>query len=328
MHRLLKRQLKKSGIDLDVPVSTGQLKNLIVRVEQAYIDADDDRNFMEHTLDVSSKEMRKLYEELLHKTEELEALNHDLDNRIKDAVTRNSEQEQMLLQQSRSAAMGEMIGNIAHQWRQPLNALSLLMQNIYYSFEAGELDKEGLERSTEKGQRLMQNMSKTIDDFRNFFKPNKEVEHFNLSKAIHSAVELVSASYKNNSINLELTLDDALFLDGYPNEFAQVLLNILSNAKDALPSKNIRDAHVHIKSYNMDNSILIEIDDNAGGIDDKIMKKIFEPYFTTKHQDAGTGIGLYMSKMIIENNMHGSLSAVNTEDGTKFVISMPFEGEK
>lgn len=243
-------------------------------------------------------------------------------------LTQIKQKDQLLFQQSRQAAMGEMIGHIAHQWRQPLNALGLLLQNIYYSYESGELDKEQLERSMEKGQMLMQNMSNTIDDFRNFFKPNKEVKHFRLSEAINSAADLVSASYKNNNIDLELTLDDELMLDGYPNEFAQVLLNILSNAKDALHSKGIRDAHVRIKSYNMDETVMVEIDDNAGGIDNAIIKKIFEPYFTTKLQDAGTGIGLYMSKMIIENNMHGKITAANTEYGAKFIISMPFEGKK
>jgi len=243
-------------------------------------------------------------------------------------LTQIKQKDQLLFQQSRQAAMGEMIGNIAHQWRQPLNALGLLLQNIYYSYESGELDKKQLERSVEKGQMLIQNMSKTIDDFRNFFKPNKEVEHFRLSEAINSAADLVSASYKNNNIDLELTLDDELMLDGYPNEFAQVLLNILSNAKDALQSKGIRDAHVRIKSYNMDETVMVEIDDNAGGIDNAIIKKIFDPYFTTKLQDAGTGIGLYMSKMIIENNMHGKITAANTEYGAKFIISIPFEGKK
>lgn len=243
-------------------------------------------------------------------------------------LTQIKEKDRLLFQQSRQAAMGEMIGNIAHQWRQPLNALGLLMQNTYYSFESGELDEEQLRRSTEKGQRLMQNMSQTIDDFRDFFKPNKEVEHFSVSSAVNNAVELVSASYKNSAITLERILDDELMLDGYPNEFSQVFLNILSNAKDALQITSPDKAAVRIKSYNTDKSVIVEIEDNAGGIDEKIIQKIFEPYFTTKHRDVGTGIGLYMSKMIIENNMNGKIKVVNTVEGARFTITIPFLGEQ
>ncbi len=243
-------------------------------------------------------------------------------------LTQVKEKDRLLFQQSRQAAMGEMIGNIAHQWRQPLNALGLLMQNTYYSFESGELDKEQLRRSTEKGQRLMQNMSQTIDDFRDFFKPNKEVERFSVSSAVNNAVELVSASYKNNAITLEQILDDELMLDGYPNEFSQVLLNILSNAKDALQITSPDKAAVRIKSYNIDKSVIVEVEDNAGGIDEKIIQKIFEPYFTTKQRDVGTGIGLYMSKMIIENNMNGKIKVMNTVEGARFSITIPLFGEQ
>lgn len=237
-------------------------------------------------------------------------------------LTQIKQKDRLLFQQARSAAMGEMIGNIAHQWRQPLNALGLLMQNIYYSYEAGELEKKQLERSMRKGQRLMQNMSQTIDDFRDFFKPNKEKEQFNVSKVIRNAVELVSASYKNKEITLELNLDDTLILDGYPNEFAQVLLNILSNAKDALQITTPDHASVRIKSYNIDKSVIVEIEDNGGGIDEEIIEKIFEPYFSTKHRDAGTGVGLHMSKMIIENNMNGKLSVMNTDEGARFTMTV------
>ncbi len=292
----------------------------------------DNQNSIQQELQDSHEMLEQQVQErtaqLQAKTNELEALNHELDDKIKEAVAKNSEQEQMLIQQSRSAAMGEMIGNIAHQWRQPLNALGLLMQNLYYSFESDELDLEQMERSMEKGQKLMQNMSKTIDDFRDFFKPNKEIEHFSVSSAINSAVELVSASYKNHNIELKQLLDESLMLDGYPNEFAQVLLNILSNAKDALDVNSIEDAYVHIKCHSTDDAVIVEITDNAGGIDEKIVEKIFDPYFTTKHQDVGTGIGLYMSKMIIENNMHGKITVINMEKGAKFTISMPLAKDK
>jgi signal transduction histidine kinase len=261
--------------------------------------------------------------ELVEKTNELEILNSELDVRVKDAVIKNSEQEQMLIQQSRLAAMGEMIGNIAHQWRQPLNALSLILQNLYYAHEAGTLDKEQIERSMQKGKKLTENMSKTIDDFRNFFQPNKYVEVFNVRDSINSAYELISASYKNNNIVMEIKSDECIEVEGYPNEFAQVLLNLLTNAKDALLSNKIKNPHVSIETFVKQDLLHVEIQDNAGGINEKILAKIFDPYFTTKDKDAGTGIGLYMSKMIIENNMQGKIVASNEQEGARFSIIIP-----
>jgi len=266
--------------------------------------------------------------ELLEKTQELEELNEDLDVRIKSAVSKNSAQEQMLIQQSRLAAMGEMIGNIAHQWRQPLNALSLILQNLHYAHESGELDKEIIEHSLKKGEKLTENMSKTIDDFRNFFQPNKISQHFNIYESIVSAYELISGSYKNNNITLKILVDKSIEIDGYPNEFAQVLLNILTNAKDALKTNNIQNPCVTITSNIQEDTLSIEVLDNAGGIDESILTKIFAPYFTTKDKDAGTGIGLYMSKMIIENNMGGKIIADNTKDGAIFKIYLPYKKGK
>jgi len=264
-------------------------------------------------------------QELNKKSKELESLNKSLDHRIKEAVKTNSEQEQMLIQQSRSAAMGEMIGNIAHQWRQPLNALNLLMQNIYFAFESGELELEELERLTTKGERLMKNMSKTIDDFRDFFKPNKEKRVFDISEGIRQSVDLISVNYKSHNIKLEQKLDSKARVLGYENEFAQVVLNILANAKDIIKEKHIKDAEVSIESYCKDKKVIIEIQDNAGGVPEEILPKVFDPYFTTKHKDEGTGIGLYMSKTIIEKNMSGILSVSNKDAGACFTITLNLE---
>ncbi len=263
--------------------------------------------------------------ELIEKTKELEVLNTQLDIRIKDAVVKNTKQEQMLIQQSRLAAMGEMIGNIAHQWRQPLNALGLILQNLYYAHESGDLSKEYLERSIQKGQKLTENMSKTIDDFRNFFQPNKKVEQFNISISINDAYNLISASFRHNNIALDMHVDTDIEIEGYPNEFAQVLLNILTNAKDALLTNNINKPSVIIEAFKDENTLHVSILDNAGGINDDILNKIFDPYFTTKEKDAGTGIGLYMSKMIIENSMHGKIFARNKNEGAEFIILLPLK---
>ncbi len=262
------------------------------------------------------------------RTKELENLNKELDIKIKNAIEENSKNEQMLIQQSRLAAMGEMIGNIAHQWRQPLNALGLVVQNIYYSYEMGDLDKEYLEHSMNKSKKLTSQMSKTIDDFRNFFRPNKRQETFGISEGIQSVCELVSASYNNHNIEITTNLDDSLMAIGYPNEFSQVLLNIFTNAKDALLEKKILKPKVSVRSFAKNDKIILEIEDNAGGIDEKIIKKIFDPYFTTKSKKSGTGIGLYMSKMIIENSMKGKISVHNSTEGAVFRIEIEKKDKK
>ncbi|WP_457747567.1 ATP-binding protein [Sulfurimonas sp.] len=291
-----------------------------------------DFNTMVKQLQITHNQLQNSQKELEKKvvlrTKELQELNAKLDIKIQEAVAQNSQQEQMLIQQSRMAAMGEMIGNIAHQWRQPLNALSLIMQNIYYEYESNELTKEDLEHFIEKGQRLTDNMSKTIDDFRNFFRPNKMIKKFKISESIYSTQELISASYKNNNIELFITIDEDKEIEGYPNEFSQVLLNVLTNAKDALVEKKIYNAKVELASKVYSDTIVITITDNAGGIPQNILPNIFDPYFTTKDKNIGTGIGLYMSKMIIENNMHGKITAVNYNGGAKFIIEIPIRLQK
>jgi len=279
-------------------------------------------NSMIDKLEHSHEELENL---VAIRTKELEKLNKELDSRIRKAIKENSQKEQMLIQQSRLAAMGEMIGNIAHQWRQPLNALGLVVQNIYYTYEAGELDKEYLERSMAKSKKLTSLMSKTIDDFRNFFRPDKLQEHFSISERVMSVSELISASYKNHNITIETTLDDNLYSLGYPNEFSQVLLNLFTNSKDVLIENGITDPTVWIRSFREGDRVILELEDNGGGIDESILDKVFEPYFTTKDKNVGTGIGLYMSKMIIENNMGGIISAYNGKSGAIFRIELKGE---
>jgi signal transduction histidine kinase len=186
----------------------------------------------------------------------------------------------------------------------------------------GTVDDLFMERSVDKGKRLIQTMSKTIDDFRNFFKPNKLKERFNISEVINNMVDLIGASYQNNGIALELALDDSLEIEGYSGEFSQVILNIMSNAKDAFIENSIVDKKVIISSHRESNNIIIEISDNAGGIPKDIIQKIFDPYFSTKEEGKGTGIGLYMSKTIIETNMRGKLSVKNINQGVIFKITL------
>lgn len=250
----------------------------------------------------------------------LKSINETLEKRVKEEVAKNMEQERLLVQQSRLAAMGEMIGNIAHQWRQPINALTLLLTNISEAYEYNELDQGYLDKQVNTGQELIQKMSGTIDDFRNFFKPNKEKEYFLVADEIEEAIKLASHSFKNNNIHLTLEgIDEQHIAYGYPNEFAQVVLNALSNAKEAILGLKIAGL-IQIKLETIETATTVTIRNNGGRIPNEILGKVFEPYFTTKEK--GTGIGLYMSKMIMEH-MGGIIAIGNVDNGVEVLLTLP-----
>ena len=272
-------------------------------------------------LEESFNDMAIKIENLLKEEKEL---NETLEEKVKEEIKKQRQQEQILIQQSRLASMGEMIGNIAHQWRQPLNALSLVIQNIKFSYETNELDEEFLDKSVKKANLLTTNMSRTIDDFRSFFKPNKTKEKFSLNDSVEKALELIEPTFEHHEINLlKEESKNVIYINGYKNEFSQALLNILNNSKDALLENKIKKAQIEICFYEENNFAIIEIKDNALGINEEIIEKVFDPYFTTKEEGKGTGIGLYMSKTIIESNMDGKLSVHNINDGVMFKIRVP-----
>ena len=251
-----------------------------------------------------------------------------MDERVRTEITHRREQEQILIQQSRFAAMGEMIGNIAHQWRQPLNALSLLLQNIENAYDTGRLDQAFISHVVEKGNMLTTTMSTTIDDFRNFFKPNRSKELFDAEAQLNKVLLMMHASFEDNSIDIILNLEPNLKINGFSNEFSQVLLNILNNAKEALVEHQNDKRIIKVQGFKHRNEICMSITDNAGGIEEDILEKVFDPYFTTKEEGKGTGIGLYMSKVIIETNMHGRLSVRNDVEGATFSIYLPYQSEE
>ncbi len=251
----------------------------------------------------------------------LKRLSEELEQRVQEEVANNREKDHLLIQQSRMAAMGEMIGNIAHQWRQPLNALGLLLANIKDAYHYNELTEAYLEEATGKGGQLVQRMSSTIDDFRNFFKPNREKRLFSPRKALDETLAVIETSL--HSHNIELLVEDSQDVKvlGFPNEYSQVLLNILGNAKDVLLERGVEQGQIAIRLVAEAGWVKVAIADNGGGIPEEIIEKIFDPYFTTRAK--GTGIGLYMSKMIIENNMNGKIRARNMNGGAEFEIIVP-----
>ena len=249
--------------------------------------------------------------------EELQNLNEHLQEEVEKKTQENFKQFQVLQHQNKLASMGEMIGAIAHQCRQPLNELSIRLQKIHYKYEKDEINESYIEEFISKNLTTIAFMSKTIDDFRNFFRIDKEKKLFDIKSAIQEAINLQSAQLKNHNINLILEGNSFSFL-GYKTEFQHAIINIISNAKDALIKREIESAEIDIKI--IENKILIH--DNAKGIDESIIDRVFEPYFTTKAQGEGTGIGLYMSKMIIEDNMKGKISVKNENGGALFSIEL------
>lgn len=254
--------------------------------------------------------------------EELELLNRSLEERVDAAVSDLRRKDQLLIQQSRLAAMGEMINNIAHQWRQPLNNIGLIIQNLQISFSSDSISQDELESEISKAMAVIMHMSRTIDDFRNFFREDKEKREFVVNKAVSRILEFVSAALESRKVQVRVESDGEVVTTGYQNEYAQVLLNIISNASETSAERRVKEPLIIIRISRENGRSLVCIRDNCGGIAEEIMPKIFDPYFTTREPDKGTGIGLYMSKVIIEQNMGGSLTARNVEGGAEFRISL------
>jgi PAS domain S-box-containing protein len=252
--------------------------------------------------------------------EALNKLNKELERKVEERTAELRDKDHMILSQSRQAAIGEMICNIAHQWRQPLNILALYVQDLLSMDDSGELTREALDNSVQRSMEVIGHMSQTIDDFRTYFRPDKESIEFKVTDAIKKTLSLLDASLKNDRIDIKVITINKPTAIGFKNEFSQVMLNIMNNARDALLERKVGDPMVTITIDSENGRAVVIISDNAGGIPEEHLGKIFDPYFTTKGPQAGTGVGLFMSKAIIEKNMKGSLTARNTADGAEFRI--------
>jgi signal transduction histidine kinase len=253
--------------------------------------------------------------------EALEQINVTLAQRVKEETAKSLQKERLLIEQARHAAMGEMIGNIAHQWRQPLSALGLVVQNLRLDFKEGCLTATQLDDYVDKARRAIAQMSQTIDDFRDFFKPDRRPERFSPVKAIRDCADLVGASLGANDIGLRIAGPADCSVYGYPGEFSQVILNLIANAKDAIAERKVAHGTIDINVLPHEGGVTITVDDNAGGIAEEYVEKVFDPYFTTKEH--GTGVGLYMTRTIVEQHMHGSIRAGNTFYGAHFTLDLP-----
>ncbi len=256
-------------------------------------------------------------------TQKLKNHNKDLEAKVEIALSHEREKDQMLMEQSRLASMGEMIEQIAHQWRQPLNNIGLINQDLYFKNLLGTLCDKDFDKLRMQIDSNLIYMSDTIDDFRTYYRGNKEKEVYFLNHSIDTILSIIEATLKHYKIEITLDIEEKVKVQNIKNELFQVFLNILNNAKDVLIIRSVQNKKISISLRSEDKYANIKISDNGGGISPDIISEIFQPYFTTKKENNGTGIGLYMSKTIIEKNMGGSLSAKTTEEGACFSIKIP-----
>jgi len=265
--------------------------------------------------------------EVENKTKELHTLNINLEEKVVQEVEKNRQKDVLLQHQSRLAAIGEMMGNIAHQWRQPLSAITSSVSGLKLKHEYGILEPQDIIEANDCVMHNAEFLSHTIDNFRNFFRKDQPKRKFFVIDAINDTISIIKASYDSHFIKIDTKLDASIYYYGSDNLLSQVILNILANSKDAFIQNNIENKRVSIFLIEENNNIKITITDNAGGISEDIKDKIFDPYFTTKHQSQGTGLGLYMSSQIIHNHFHGKIFEQNIENeesfGASFVIEFP-----
>ncbi len=263
----------------------------------------------------------KLYDSLEEEAESIAEQANNLETRVEVEIEKNRAKDRLLENQAKLAALGEMIGNIAHQWRHPITRLSLIIQNLKSLHENKKLTHEQFLKYYKSSLEQIDYMSDTIEDFRNFYKEDIEKKLFDPFTAIENAYKIINASIKHEGIQLSINIKDEFEVLGYQNQFSQVILNILQNAKDAFEERNTNNPFVTITLYTKKGENIIDIEDNAGGIKAEIIDKIFDAYITTK-QNNGTGIGLYMSRTIIEENFNGKLYAKNYKNGSIFTVEL------
>jgi len=269
---------------------------------------------------------------LKQKTQELKKLTETLEERIEQEVLKNNSQQEQLFTQLRLAQLGEMISMIAHQWRQPLGAISTTASNLKLKLELELFDlhtQEGIEEANkyflerlENIENFVQSLTTTIDDFRNFYKPNKHSIVVNIHKPFHKAFSIIKASFLAENIELIKKNQSNKQLQLYENEIMQVILNILKNAQDNFREKHIENPKIFLSCEDRGSSVIVKICDNGGGINETLIENIFDPYYSTKNEKNGTGLGLYMSKIIIEEHHNGKLNVYNTQEGVCFEITL------
>ncbi|WP_321314712.1 HAMP domain-containing sensor histidine kinase [Halarcobacter sp.] len=269
-------------------------------------------------LDKIIKQSDKMQLRLLEANEELDEYKNNLEKKVEEEIEKREKNEKILLEQSKFAAMGEMIDAIAHQWAQPLGILNLKLSMLDLDFQSGQIDEKYINDFQGKMTDVIEHMNTTLNEFRTFFRPNKEQSYFSAKQMIDKVLMFIKDEYIKYKIDIKIEKINDFKIKGIENEFKHILLNILNNSKDAFIFKDRKDRKILIKIYQKDNFNILEISDNAGGIKEDIIDEIFKSNFTTKKEN-GTGIGLYMSCQIARKN-NTLLSAANIENGAKFTL--------
>jgi len=254
---------------------------------------------------------------------ELKVFNKTLEEKVAKEVEHNRQKDKQMLEQSRLAQMGEMISMIAHQWRQPLSAITATTGTMTLKIQLDQIEPKDMQDEIQKINTYVQYLSTTISDFRNFFKPDKEKHITSLHEIVHRSIQIIGSLLESEGIRLELFLESKAEFSSYPNELQQVVINLLKNAKDVFNEKDISSPRIFIKTVTLDNEVQLSVSDNAGGIPEANLPYIFDPYFTTKEKRDGTGLGLYMSKLIVEDHCCGRLNIENLDDGACFTLILP-----
>jgi PAS domain S-box-containing protein len=275
-------------------------------------------NGEEHVLSISKVILRNAQGELLGILGSYEDITQEYQNELKV-----KEHEKMMIIQSRQAAMGEMLSMITHQWKQPLNSISTIVANIRIRGSLNTYDFNELDLHSQEIENQVKYLTQTISDFSNFFKPDKGKERSHVCAPVQKALLIIDKQLENNEISISFDCHETRSMFTYPKKLQQVCINIINNASDALVETAKKDARIEIKVTSDEESAYYSFSDNAGGIKQDVIDKIFDPYFSTKSEEKGTGLGLYMSKTIVENHLNGTLSCENIEDGARFMIKIP-----
>ncbi|WP_195804949.1 sensor histidine kinase [Aliarcobacter butzleri] len=278
-----------------------------------------------HNIKGSNKRISTIIDisELKNTQRKLAELNLHLEERIKEELQKNHEQRAIMFQQAKLAEMGSMMNMIAHQWRQPLNNISLIVNTIIIKQKKDNLTAETLDNLKTNFKQQIDYLSNTIDDFQNFFKPKKDKEPFALKEAILSTYNLIEPIFESNQIKFNLNSNKPIDYYGYKSELYQVILTIFNNSVDAFKENDFSNKTVDVILEENKDNLIIKIKDNAGGVKEEILGKIFDLYFSTKTKKNGTGLGLYISKTIINRHFKGEIKASNVDNGLEITISFP-----
>ncbi|MDD5284306.1 MAG: PAS domain-containing sensor histidine kinase [Desulfuromonadaceae bacterium] len=293
-----------------------------IEIFAAYIDSKGERSLAGTVINITARIAAE--EELLDRQQELQALNRSLEMRVADALAVSREKERMVMQQSRFSAMGEMVAGISHQWRQPLNMLGMSVQALHLAHAKGTLTEEFMKLHYKKSLDVLKYMSQTIDDFRNFCRPDEDLHPYRLDEAIGKIVDFFVASVNDIAVTTDACSRSTIY--GHYNELSQVMFNILNNSRDAVRERNICNPSIEVTVTRDNDANQIIVTDNGGGIPEQLIDRVFDPFFSTKDPSKATGLGLYLVKSIVEKIMEGSVSAKNTESGAEISITLPLHG--